>query len=155
MELRAVIHLFTLKGLKAQNIHTELEPVYAPEALALPMVKKWRRSFQQEKTDLSDHSSRGRHFTNDFGKSISSILAERPFSSCKILSRHLRIGKTTCLRILHKKLSLKQFHLCRMPHALLGNQKSERLSYAKFPLTALTEYKSTDFEQVITGDDES
>jgi hypothetical protein len=35
-----MIRFFTLKGLKANNIHTELELVYGPEALALPTVKK-------------------------------------------------------------------------------------------------------------------
>jgi hypothetical protein len=36
MEQRAVIHFFTLKGLKARAIHTELKSMYSPEALALP-----------------------------------------------------------------------------------------------------------------------
>jgi hypothetical protein len=39
MEQRAVIRFFTFKGLKATNIHTELELVYGLEALPLPTVK--------------------------------------------------------------------------------------------------------------------
>jgi hypothetical protein len=43
MEQRDVIRFFALAGLKAKAIHTELESVYGPEALALPTVKKWWR----------------------------------------------------------------------------------------------------------------
>jgi hypothetical protein len=34
-----VIHFFTLKGLKAKDIHAGLESVYGPEVLAMPPVK--------------------------------------------------------------------------------------------------------------------
>jgi hypothetical protein len=44
---------------------------------------------------------------NDFTGAIGSLLQERPFSSCKVLYRHFRIGKVTCLRILRDKLGLK------------------------------------------------
>jgi hypothetical protein len=33
---------------------------------------------------------------------------EMSFSSCKVLCQHFRIGKATCLRILHDKLGLKK-----------------------------------------------
>jgi hypothetical protein len=39
-----MIHFFVLKGMKASVIHTELESVYAPEALASATAKKqWKR----------------------------------------------------------------------------------------------------------------
>jgi hypothetical protein len=47
MEQRAVINFFTLKGLKAKTIHTELDSGDRPEALTLPTMKKWWRRFQQ------------------------------------------------------------------------------------------------------------
>jgi hypothetical protein len=40
MEQRAVICFFTFKALKAKDIHTKLESIYGPEALALPTVEK-------------------------------------------------------------------------------------------------------------------
>jgi hypothetical protein len=40
MEQAAVIRFFTLKRMKAMVIHTELESMYGPEALALPTGKK-------------------------------------------------------------------------------------------------------------------
>jgi hypothetical protein len=46
--------------------------------------------------------------TNDLGEAIGFMLAERPFSSCKVLYRHFRIRRVTYLRILHDKLGLKK-----------------------------------------------
>jgi hypothetical protein len=43
--------------------------------------------------------------------------------------------------------------LWEVPHALLINQKSERVSYFKLLLTALMEQKTNDFQQIITGDE--
>jgi hypothetical protein len=43
MERRLMNRLFMHKELKARAIHTELESVYGPGALALPTVKKWWR----------------------------------------------------------------------------------------------------------------
>jgi hypothetical protein len=56
------------------------------------------------------------------------MLKERPFSLCKALCRHFRIGRAACLRILHDKPELKKFHLRLVPHALSINQKGERIS---------------------------
>jgi hypothetical protein len=107
MEQRAVIRFFMLTELKAKEIRIELESMYGPEALALPTVKKLRRRFRQWRTHLFDNPRSGRPLTNDLGESIGSMLAERPFNSCKMLCRHFRIGKATCLRIFHDKLDLK------------------------------------------------
>jgi transposase len=101
MEQRALIRFFTLKGLKAKEIRAELELVYGPEALALLTVKKWRKRFHEGRTDLIDNRRPGRPVTHDLAEAIQSMLAERPFLSCKVLCRHLRIGNATCLRIPH------------------------------------------------------
>jgi transposase len=106
-----VTRFFTLKGLKAREIQLELESVYGLDALSLPTVKKWRRRFLAGRTDLFDDPRSGRPLTHDLGQAIRSMLDERPFSSCKVLCRHFRIGKATCLQILHDTLGLKKFHL--------------------------------------------
>jgi transposase len=136
-EQRAVIRFFTLKGLKAKEIRAELESVYGPEALALSMVKKWRKSFQEGKTDLIDDRRPGKPVTHDLAEAIQSMLAERPFLWCKVLCWHLRMGKTTCLRILHNDLGLIKFHLHSIPDRLAADQKSERVSYSRQLLTIL------------------
>jgi hypothetical protein len=81
------------------------------------------------------------------------MFEERPFSSCKVFYRHFRIRKTACLRTLHDKLGFKKLYLHWVPHALLINQKSERVSYSRLLLTELTEQKASRFQLIITGDE--
>jgi transposase len=78
MEQRAVIWFSTLKGLKAKEIRAELESVYGPEALARSTVKRWRKRFQEGRTDLIDDR---RPVTHDLAEAIQSMLADRPFLS--------------------------------------------------------------------------
>jgi hypothetical protein len=61
----AVIRSFILKGLKARVVHTELESVDSPEALALATVTKWPRRFHQVRTDLFDDHKTRRPLTTD------------------------------------------------------------------------------------------
>jgi transposase len=97
MEQRAVIRFFTLKRLKAKEIRAELESVYGPEALALSTVKKWRKRFEEGRTDLIDDRRPGRPVTHDLAEAIQSMLTKRPLVSCTVFCRHLRTGKATCL----------------------------------------------------------
>jgi hypothetical protein len=76
MEQRALIHFFTLKGIKTNDLHAGVESVRAPEALALPTVKKWWRRFQQGRTDLFDVPMSGNLLTHDLGKEIGSMRAK-------------------------------------------------------------------------------
>jgi hypothetical protein len=118
MKQRRLVCFFKFKRLKARVIHTELESVYGQEALALQTVKKWQRRFHQGRTDLFGDPKPGIPLTNDFARAIGPLLKERPFSSCTLLCPHFRIGKATCLQILHDKLALEDsvFTGCRMPH---------------------------------------
>jgi transposase len=153
MEQRAVIRFFTLKGLKVKEIRAELESVYCPEALALSTVKKWRKRFQEGRTNLIDGRRPGRPVTHDLAEAIQSMLAERPFLSWKVLCRHLGIGKATCLRILHNDLGLRKFHLRWIPCTLTEDQKSERVTYSTQLLATLEQQQPMDFEHIITGDE--
>jgi hypothetical protein len=132
MEQQVGIHFLTLNGLETGAVHIELESVHGPEALARPTVKKWQRRFHQGRTDLFNDSRSGRPLTNDLAGAMGSMVEERLFSSCKMMCHHFRIGEATCLRMLHDKLGLKIFHFRWVPHALLIDQKSERVSYSKF-----------------------
>jgi hypothetical protein len=131
MKQRAMISFFTLKGLKTRAIHTELESVYGPEALALLIVKKWRRRFHQGRTDIFDDSRCGKSLTNDLVGAVGSVLKEEPLNSCKVLCHDFRIGMATCLPILQDKLGLQKFHLRWVLCALSINQKNEIMSYSK------------------------
>jgi hypothetical protein len=78
---------------------------------------------------------------------------ERLFNSCKVLSRHIRIGQATCSRTLHDKSDLKTFHLRSVPRALSTNQKSETASYSQLLLTALMGQKASGFQRIVTRDE--
>jgi hypothetical protein len=77
--------------MKARTIHTELESVYGPQALARPAVKKLLRPFHHGRTDLLGDPRSGGPLTNDLAGATGSMLEERPFNSCKALCRHFRI----------------------------------------------------------------
>jgi hypothetical protein len=66
---------YTLKGMKAKDIHAELESLYVPEALALPTAKKWRGSFQQGRTDLVNDPKVGKPVTDGLDAAIGLMLA--------------------------------------------------------------------------------
>jgi hypothetical protein len=109
MEQGAVIHFFMLKGLKAKDIHAELESVFGLEALALVIMKKWCRLYRQERTNLFDDFMPERPLTHDLTQAIRFALETLPFHSCKILHRHFQIRNVTYLRIFDDNLGLKQF----------------------------------------------
>jgi transposase len=153
MEQRAVIRFFTLKGLPSRAIAAELESVYAGEALALSTVKKWRKRFAQGRTALCDDPRSGRPLMNDLAEAIASMLKERPFLSCKVLCRHFRIAKGSCLRILHDNLGMKKLNLRWVPHSLDANQKGERVALSHELLAVLERDRRNQFRNVVTGDE--
>jgi transposase len=109
MEQRVIVRSLTFKGLKAKKIEMELTNVYGDEALQISIVTNWRTRFLQRRTELGDDPRSGRPIDSDLTQGIAEIIRERPFLSCKILCKHLRVSKETCLRILHEKLGLKKF----------------------------------------------
>jgi hypothetical protein len=137
MDQRAVIRFFTLKRPKAREIQTELESVYRPETLALSRVKKWRERFQAGRTDLMNDPRPRRPVAQNLAEAIQLMLRERPFMSCKILCWHLRIGRATCLRILHTDSGLIKFHFHWIPHTFTADQMSERGGYSSQLLAIL------------------
>jgi hypothetical protein len=111
LEQRAVIRFLMPKGLCASAIAAKLKSVYETEELALSTVKKGHKPFAEGRALLSDDPKSGRPLTNDLAEAISSMSKERPYLSCKVLCRHFRIAKGTCLRILHGTLGMKKLHL--------------------------------------------
>jgi hypothetical protein len=101
----------TLTDLKAEELEIELRIVYGDEALRISAMKKWRTPFLQGRTELGDDPRSGRLTNSDLTQMIIELIQEGPFLSYKILCRHLRVSKETCLRILHEKLGLIKFYL--------------------------------------------
>jgi transposase len=111
MEQRAVLRFLTLRGLNPQQIHSELESVYHEDALPLPTIYKWHARFRDGRTELSDDPRSDSPRRSDLAEAISSMLEERPFLSCKLLSQYFRIAKVTCLRILREDLPFQKINL--------------------------------------------
>jgi transposase len=153
MEQRAVMRFLTLKGLHARAIVAELRCVYKEDVLSLATVKKWCKRFVEGRTSLCDNPRSGRPLSTDLAKPITSMLKEKPFASYKVLCRHFRIPKTTCLRILHDNLGMKKFNLRWVTHALNSSQKAERVTLSHEILAVLESDPRNSFQNVITGDE--
>jgi hypothetical protein len=153
MEQRAAVRFLTLKGLCASAIAAELDSVYETEALALSIVKKWRKCFAEGKTSLCDGPRSGRLLTTDFAEAISLMLKERLYLSRKLLCWHFRNAKGTRLPILHDALGMEKFHLRWVPHTLDTNQKAERVTLLHATLSISQSVHSTGFHSAITGDE--
>jgi transposase len=117
-EQHAVIHHLPLKNLNITEIAIELQSVYGTDALNYSTVSKWRLHFQDASDNLFDSARAGRPSRSDLAALIQLLLQQFPFISCKILCRKLKIGKATCLRVLHDDLHLTKFNLRYVPHSL-------------------------------------
>jgi transposase len=153
MEQRVVIRFLTLKGLRARVIAAELDDVDHTDALALPTVKKWRRRFAQGRIPLCDDPMSGRPLTTDLAAAIASMLKQKVFMSWKVLFRHFRIAKATCLRILNDDPEMRQFNRRWGPDGLDANQKAERVILSHKLLAVLETNGPPGFRNLLTGDE--
>jgi transposase len=153
MEQRAAIRFFPLKGPNPQQIHSELVSVYHTDAVTLPTVYKWSARFRIGRNELLDDPRSGRPPKNALAAGISAMLEERLFLSCKIIARHFRVAKATCLRILREDLGLRKFYLRWVPHTIDAPQKQNRVTLSGELLEILREQRAKNFIDVITGDE--
>jgi hypothetical protein len=107
LEQRAVIRDLTLKNPSVAEIATELQSVYGTDTLKYSTVSKWRLYFQEGSHDLFDLARSGRPSPSDLAALIQSVLQQFPFISCNVLCHKLKIGKATCLRVLHDDSDLE------------------------------------------------
>jgi hypothetical protein len=152
MEERTVISFLTLKDLRASAIAAKLQSVCETEALLISSVKEWRKPFAEGRTSSYDDPKCGRPITNGFAEAISFILKERPCLSCRVLCRHFRIAKGTCLRILQDMLGMKSFIFVGF-HTLGTYQKTERVTLSHGILSVLQSPRFSSFQRVIIGDE--
>jgi hypothetical protein len=152
-EQREVIRYSTLKNLGVAEIATEIQNVYGRDALRYSMVSKWRLRFQDGSDDLFNLACSGRPSRSDLAASIQSLLQQFPFISCKVLCRKLKIGKATCLHVLHDDLHLENFNLRYVPHSREADQKRSRVELSQELLQRLERTQQYEFERVLTGDE--
>jgi transposase len=131
LEQRAVIHYLTLKNLSVAEIAIELQSVYGTDALKYSTVSKWMLRFQDGLDGLFDLTRSRRPSGRDLAAPIQSLLQQLPFISCGVLCRKLKIGKATCLRVLHDNLHLEKFNLRSPPHSLEADQKRSRVEFSR------------------------
>jgi hypothetical protein len=153
LEQRAVIRYLTLKNLTVAEIATELQGVYGRDALKYSTVSKWRLRFLDGSEDLFDLARSGRLPRSDLATPIQQLLQQFPFISCKVLCHKLKIGKATCLRVLHDDLHLEKFNLRYIPHSLEDDQKRSRVELSEELLEILQQDRQNNFEHILTGDE--
>jgi transposase len=153
MEQQAVVRFFTLKGLSPRDIYTELESVYMDETLCLHTVYKRHERFMQGRMELFDDPRSGRSLQNDLADALRPTIQEFPFTLCKSLCIHFRLGTDTCLHILHDVLRLQKFNLRWVTHFLGDAQRAKRVLFSIDLLRVLQENKKTDFANIMTDDE--
>jgi hypothetical protein len=91
--------------------------VYQDQAFQLPAVEKWHISLADRTRDLEDELRYGRSKKTGTMGQIAELLRERPSTctSCKAISRRLKIPKRIDLRVLHKELGLIKSYLYWVP----------------------------------------
>jgi hypothetical protein len=147
------LEFLNLQNLSAAETATELQGVYGTDALKYSTISKWRLRFQDGSDDLFDLAGSGRPSSSDFMAHMQSLLQQFPFISCKVLSRKLKIGKATCLRVLHDDLHLEKFRLRYVPHSLEADQKRPRVELSRELLQILEQNQPYEFEHTLTGDE--
>jgi transposase len=113
-----VIRYLTFKNLAVAEIAPELQSAYGTDVLKYSTVSKWSLCFQDGSDDLFDWARSGRPSRSDLAAPIQSSLQRFSFTSCKVRCRKLKIGKATCLLILHDDLHLEKFNLRSVPHLM-------------------------------------
>jgi hypothetical protein len=105
--------------------------VYGTDALKSSTVSKWRLHFQDGSDDQFDLARYGKPSCSDLAAPVQSLLQQFPVISWKTLCRKLKIGKLTCLLILHDDLHLEKFNLRYVPHSLEADQKRSRVELSR------------------------
>jgi hypothetical protein len=70
-----------------------------------------------------------------------------------VLCRKLKIGKVTCLRVLHDDLHLEKFNLCDVPHSLEADQRQSRVELSRELLQIPEQDQQYEFEHILTDDE--
>jgi transposase len=150
LEQRAVIRYLTLENLSVAEIATELQSVYDMCALKHSTVSKWRLRFHDGWDDLFDLARSGRASRSDLAAPVQSLLQRFPFVSCKAPCPKLKIGKATCLRVLHDDVHLEKFHLGYVLRSLEAEQKRSRVELSRGLPGILEENQQYEFEHILS-----
>jgi hypothetical protein len=124
--------------------------VYDTGGLKCLTVSKWRLRYQGGSDDLFDLTRSGGPSRSDIAALIQSLLQQFPFISCKVLCCKLKIGKKTCMYVVHDDLHLEKFNLCYVLHSLEADQKRSRVELSRELLQILEQDQKYEFEHIPT-----
>jgi hypothetical protein len=147
-----VIRYLAFKNLGVTEIANELESVYGTDAPKYMTVSKWRLRIQDASDDLFDLVRSRRPSRSDLAALIQSLVRRSPLVSCKVVYRKLKIGKVTCMRVLHNDLHLEKFNLRYVQHPLEAGQKRLRVELSRELLQILKQDQQYEFEHILKGD---
>jgi hypothetical protein len=152
VEQRFVVKYFFSKRWDNKNITVELQQTFRDSALFSLTAKRWVREFKNG--DLSCHDdSRLHRPVSIFRPALLKFLDRYPFSSTRVISRHLRISLLTLKEILRRELGLKQFNGKWFPHFLSDDHKMSRVDARRKLLSMLEMHAEDNSEGIVTGDE--
>jgi hypothetical protein len=112
VEEQSMICFFKLKWMKAKNIDIALKLVNGPEAIARPTVKKSRRRFHQDGTDLCDNPRSRKPVTNALGEAIDLYLQSGHSFRERFCVATSRLKRRYVCESSTSRLVSKEFNLC-------------------------------------------
>jgi hypothetical protein len=153
LEQRHIIKFLHLKGLKLDDIVTELSDMYGQDAYAKPSIKYWLHQLRLRRKDLMTQHMGGRPTLEDTEAEILSILRRSPFSSVRTIVDSLGIPASTGYFHLVEKIRFKNYLLRWVPHLLTDELRLKQVKLARQLLELLEDQRIVGFSDIVTGDE--
>jgi transposase len=115
LEQRYVIRFLQVKGLKLNEIATELPNTYGRDASAPPSIKYWLHQIKLGRTDLKTQHGGGRPRLDDIDAEILLVLRKFTFSSRRMIADSLNIPAPMIHAHLAEKIDLNNFYFVGFP----------------------------------------
>jgi len=155
-EQRAVIRFLWAKGLNANEIHSEMRPVYGDKCFTRPAIHVWCRKFARGRENIVDKERPGRHVVATTDATIAAVDAfvrsDRRVSISDIV-RHTGISRVSVHRIVRNHLEFRKVSARWVPKQLKPEQQAMRMMTS---LDNLQRYKTEGeamLERIVTGDE--
>jgi hypothetical protein len=150
MDQHSVCLFLAMKGLSANDIHSELVAVLGPEALAYSTVTKYlcKEHFPVQSSKPPENPSLA-----VIRDAILDALKQQPFSSVREIAKLTCIPRTTIHRHLTCSLGFVVKHLHWVPHTLTVTQKVQRVTLSKQLLGELQAIKDQGWQFIMTLDE--
>jgi hypothetical protein len=131
LEQRHIIKFLHLKGLKLDDLVTELSDMYGQDAYAKPSIKYELHQLRLGRNNLTTQHMGGRSTLNDTDAEILSIPRKSPFSSVRAIADCLGIPVSTAYFHLVEKIEFENdIHRC-VPLLLTHEVPLKRVELAR------------------------